>query len=331
MKTHTLFITLLLACICGEKINAQTDSSTIEEVVLALDTFDNGAGGSTGFQSGDAYYATIYDTSFGGFWSGGWAASNKTDSATSGYMNLYSAKTAGGVHGSSNYAIGTQNSVIRLTGSALGDSLLGIYVTNTTYAHNSMRDGDMFAKKFGGASGNDPDWFLLTIKKYYQGVLSNDSVYFYLADYRFNNNANDYILKSWQWINLTSLGRADSLVFSLNSSDVGGFGMNTPAYFAIDNLMHRSPIIGINESMPLASVQLFPNPATENLTLKLPSETLNEKCTLTVFDMNGRLVLNTGFIAGGIHQLNLSDLTSGNYLIQLKSENYFGSGKFVKQ
>jgi hypothetical protein len=37
----------------------------------------------------------------------------------------------------------------------------GVYVTNTTYAYNSMRDGDMFAKKFGGPTGNDPDWYKL--------------------------------------------------------------------------------------------------------------------------------------------------------------------------
>jgi hypothetical protein len=32
-----------------------------------------------------------------------------------------------------------------------------------TYAALSMRDGDGFAKQFGGASGDDPDYFLLTI------------------------------------------------------------------------------------------------------------------------------------------------------------------------
>ena len=38
-----------------------------------------------------------------------------------------------------------------------------VRLTNTTFAALSMRDGDAFAKQFGGVSGDDPDWFLLTI------------------------------------------------------------------------------------------------------------------------------------------------------------------------
>ena len=36
-------------------------------------------------------------------------------------------------------------------------------LTNTTYAYYTMLNGNRFAKKFGGASGADPDWFKLTI------------------------------------------------------------------------------------------------------------------------------------------------------------------------
>jgi hypothetical protein len=38
-------------------------------------------------------------------------------------------------------------------------TVTGAYFTNTTYAALSMLSGDSFAKKFGGASGDDPDWF----------------------------------------------------------------------------------------------------------------------------------------------------------------------------
>ena len=39
----------------------------------------------------------------------------------------------------------------------------GLYVTNNNYAYYSMLNGDAFAKKFGGGSSDDEDWFLLTI------------------------------------------------------------------------------------------------------------------------------------------------------------------------
>ncbi|MBT3193431.1 MAG: DUF4465 domain-containing protein, partial [Verrucomicrobia bacterium] len=47
----------------------------------------------------------------------------------------------------------------------------------------------------------------------------------------------DYIVGEWTWVDLTSFGPAvKSLHFSLSSSDNGAWGMNTPAYYAIDDL-----------------------------------------------------------------------------------------------
>jgi MYXO-CTERM domain-containing protein len=37
-------------------------------------------------------------------------------------------------------------------------------------------------------------------------------------------------------VSLASLGAVQSLRFSLASSDTGEYGINTPAYFAMDNL-----------------------------------------------------------------------------------------------
>ena len=158
---------------------------------------------------------------------------------------MYAARTADGYNGSSNYIVSQQNSLIKLTGNAVGKVVSGFYITNSTYAAISMRDGDMFSKKFGGISGNDADWFKLVIRKYFGGVLSTDSVEFYLADFRFQNNAQDYILTSWQWVDLTSLGNSDSLLFTLSSSDVGQWGMNTPAFFCIDNFTTSDAGVGI--------------------------------------------------------------------------------------
>jgi hypothetical protein len=56
---------------------------------------------------------------------------------------------------------------------------------------------------------------------------------FYLADYRSDE---DYIINAWTWVDLTGLGAVYGLEFSLSSSDNSDYGMNTPAYFAMDNL-----------------------------------------------------------------------------------------------
>ena len=49
-----------------------------------------------------------------------------------------------------------------------------------------------------------------------------------------------FLIFSWTTVDLTPLGNARYLLFDLNSSDVGQFGMNTPAYFAMDNLTWES-------------------------------------------------------------------------------------------
>ena len=67
-------------------------------------------------------------------------------------------------------------------------------------------------------------------------MLGTDSVDFYLADYRFADNSEDYIVKDWTFVSLEALGDVDSLLFSLTSTDNDSmFGMNTPAYFCMDN------------------------------------------------------------------------------------------------
>ena len=114
--------------------------------------------------------------------------------------------------------------------------MAGAYFTNTTYTALSMLQGDSFAKKFGGASGNDADWLKLSILGLNAANVVTGSVDYYLADYRFADNSLDYIVKNWTYVDLSSLGTVNSLGFALTSSDTGSFGINTPAYFAMDSL-----------------------------------------------------------------------------------------------
>ena len=55
---------------------------------------------------------------------------------------------------------------------------------------------------------------------------------FYLANY---TSASSLPVDVWTLVNLSSLA-AQSLTFDYASSDVGEFGINTPEYFAMDNL-----------------------------------------------------------------------------------------------
>ncbi len=90
---------------------------------------------------------------------------------------------------------------------------------------------------FGGPDGTDPDWFLLTVQGWDESDQLLGEVEFYLADYRFEDSSLDYVVDEWAEVDISSLKDAASLSFKLTSSDVGQFGMNTPAYFAVDNLV----------------------------------------------------------------------------------------------
>lgn len=201
-------------------------------------------GDATGVQtysSGDATLLLYYDNAWGDYWEG-IAASTWTDTSTAGYENQYSAIPGTGEGGSVAYGVaytGGYNvgAELRFPDAGAGVTVAGLYVTNTTYVYLSMRDGDSFAKKFGGESGTDPDWLLLTIEGIGAGGAVAGEVEFYLADYRSATPSEDYLVDDWAFVDLTSLGPVVGLRFALESTDVGEWGMNTPAYFALDSLL----------------------------------------------------------------------------------------------
>lgn len=213
---------------------------TFEAVPLGPSGYYNGSSGGGGVVLEGATFNNNYNSGYGS-WSG-FAVSNHTDTTTAGYLNQYSAYAGGGA-GSANYAVGYYSSYDAATTNISFATLtnltgLGGLFTNTTYAAlDLLNGGDFGSKKFGGVSGNDADWFLLTIKGYAAGVPTGSPVNFYLADFRFADNSLDYIVNNWRYVDFSALGSVDELRFSLTSSDVDSFGTLTPTYFAMDNFL----------------------------------------------------------------------------------------------
>lgn len=297
-------------------IQAQT-VSTFEEISIPSGAnYLNNAGTTGYFQSGNAALPNKYDSQFQ-YWEG-WAISRETNNQTPGFTNQYSAIEGSGVNSSDNYAIGYSYSGngIKLAGSAIGGIVDGVYVTNSTYTYFSMKAGDTFAKRFGGETGNDPDYFKLTVKAFLDGNQKPDSVEFYLADYRFIDNSLDYIIDQWKYISLTELGNLDSLVLTLSSSDNGIFGMNTPAYFCIDNVITKdmTALTSINDAKN--NVKIYPNPTKEQIHVIL--DQWQENSILSIFNMDGKLIERLTVFPEG-NTINLSAYESGVYHIQLET------------
>lgn len=320
---------LLLACVFTIGYTHAQQIATFEDLGLGANTYWNGSTqpGGTTFTSGGAVFPNMYDSSWGGYWAGGWAYSSINDSSTSGYTNMYAAKALTGQDGSGTYAVGQNKSIIRIPLLTCGCSFdfQGVYITNSTYAANSMRDGDSFAKKFGGSTGNDPDWMKLVINKYKDGLIA-DTVQFYLADYRFTNNSQDYIVTDWKYVDLKlSTVLIDSIEFTLSSSDTGSFGMNTPAFFCIDNVKMLST--GLKDLSSLNNhLTVSPNPAHNQLTIGTGN---SGNAQIELLDYIGKTI-NT-FNAEQNLQIDIANLPKGIYFVRATSNDYNETIKFVKE
>ena len=234
-----------LACLIAGSLAvsaAQAQIATFDDLGLAPESYWNGSDGSGGFTSGAAHFGNNYNATWSSW--DGFSYSNITDTTAQGWQAQYTAIAGAGQGGSANYAVcyvgwGAPPTMTLNTVQVVG----GLYVTNTSYAFYSLLNCDAFSKKFGGNTGDDPDWFMLTITgKDSNGAVSG-TVDFYLADYRAADRAADYIVDTWRYVELASLGKVKSLEFTLSSSDVGSWGMNTPAYFALDTL--TAPYTGV--------------------------------------------------------------------------------------
>ena len=203
---------------------------------LGAEDFYNGSDDAGGFTSGPLFFNNTFDQTFGS-WQG-WSYSNRTDTTTPGFSNQYSSIVGAGDGGSATYAVAFGDTAT-ITSSP-GRTIDSFSITNTTFAALSIRDGDQFAKQFGGDTGDDPDFFSVDILGFDDSGNATGSLTFFLADFRFDDNSLDFILDDWVNVDVSSLG-ASRLGFSFASSDVGQFGINTPTYFAVDNVSVSVP------------------------------------------------------------------------------------------
>lgn len=107
--------------------------------------------------------------------------------------------------------------------------ILSAFITNTSYTLNSLVNGDGY---------NPPmakDGFFKIVATGYVGEEETGTAEFFLARGELN------FVTTWTKWDLSGLGAVDKVVFSLVGSkdQYGTYGLNTPAYFAIDDISVR--------------------------------------------------------------------------------------------
>ncbi len=227
------------------------------DLTLSPESYNNGSYSSGYFESNDFFYSYAGGDSGGYQWWAGMAYSNITDNTTPGYANQFSAITGGGLDSDAQtvagetYVIAYQdtyqgiNPSVDLNPESGSDIQIdGIYLTNTTYAYLAIKDGNdgseyPYVKKFGGESGDDKDFFYVTITGYDKDYNQTGTYDFYLADYRFDDNDLDYVIDAWTYVDFKEAGftmGTTSFTLEFVTSDVGDYGANTPFYAALGGM-----------------------------------------------------------------------------------------------
>lgn len=102
----------------------------------------------------------------------------------------------------------------------------GLFLTNTVYAYNSMKNGsDYFHERGEEDKFGNSDSFKVII----YNLDKTQKVECYLAE-------GTSLLTEWKWVDLTSLGKTEGLKFELVTTKTNDGGAMTPTYFCLDGI-----------------------------------------------------------------------------------------------
>jgi len=104
-----------------------------------------------------------------------------------------------------------------------------VYITNTCYTYYTMLKGDSFTHAF-----KEGDSFKLIAHGVHLDG-SESTLEFSLANCQGSDKEKWYV-NTWEKWTLDALGTVTDIYFTMQSTDNGMWGMNTPSYFAMDGL-----------------------------------------------------------------------------------------------
>jgi len=221
----------MLIISCTDEDTFRTEVADFEDFELEKQSYWIGSDGIGQFTSGNKIFNNIYYPDWNS-WSG-FSYSNVENSILYNEIAKYASIAGWGAEKSENYVCVHQFEKVVIDFLEMEEPRV-VRITNSTYTFFAIKYGYDYAKKFGGRDGSDPDWFKLTITGIGYSNEITGTVDFFLADYRFDNNEDDYIVGNWNYVDLRDLGIVKSLEFELSSSDAG-----TPLYFCMDDLKGR--------------------------------------------------------------------------------------------
>lgn len=196
---------------------------------------------------------------------------------------------------------------------------MGVYVCNHPWPYHSNRTAVPPARKLD----REGDYFKLIIG----GVDENGddipvTVDHYLA--RFDDGE---LIQSvnWEWIDLSLLGKVKSLFFTMESTDIGEWGMNTATYFCLDKLQVRSTQdAGTDTPLADSSIRVYPIGGTGSFGISASSQVER----IEVVDLNGKRVWSADSVSDMV--IPASGWVPGVYTVKVWSRGGVAVQKIIK-
>ena len=167
------------------------------------------------------------------YWNGGAAVSNYHSTIAEGTSNTQLSIPADlAAHSGSNFlmiygSIDGYNAPVLDFKDGKAHTMKGLWITNGTYFLNVMANGNDFCAKATSST---------QISVVFEGFKADGTTSTGTVKYTVQNGTNS--LKSWQYVDLSSLGEISSLKVNYEASDdmKGDYGYNAPAYIAVDDV-----------------------------------------------------------------------------------------------
>ena len=181
--------------------------------------------GANNWKSGDFSFATYKDVSEYGTYYYAFYASNQKENTSTGWTEPYRS-ASGGAYEGDNFGVWYQdwngNNSIKFDETEIP----GFFVNNNAYTVNSMVnvEGEQFV---------DTNYLKLTCTGMKAGVVVK-SIDVDLA------SKGEYIDK-WTYVDLSTLGSIDEVVFSMEGNKKNDYGLVTPTYICLDNFGAAKP------------------------------------------------------------------------------------------
>ena len=225
-----LFCALVCVALCGCKKSSTTFVDDVEPNVESFETQFEGDY-HYGYETDNLTFEHFYNEEFG-YW-GGFALTRKfdTDAANGLFENQYAVYNASASEGDG-ALIFYYDSYNEPCDIVLKDAtmLTSVRLNLTTYTYASITDEDInsYARIF--ADGD----YLKVVFTAMSADEALDSVECYVVDYR---DGKRFVATNWDIYDLRSLGKGyDAVRVTIETTDVGEYGANTPLYIALDEL-----------------------------------------------------------------------------------------------